>query len=101
LEDLAKRARGLQENSPTGSLQSLRTVLTALVLSASEAVELLPDEPASAVGDHSAFDRSLGAVGAYLVHSGELAQVPLGQLIADHFARDEAELAEPARRSSG
>jgi hypothetical protein len=95
LSELAERAKALEDHSHTGSLQSTRTVLTALVLSATEALEHLNGE---AHADPSpALERSVGAIGAYLVHVCSLKELPLGRLISDHFDQGEVDAGPPRR----
>jgi hypothetical protein len=95
LSDLAERAKALEDQSRTGSLRSTPTVLTALVLSATEALEHLQAEAGG--GPSPALERSIGAIGAYLVHVCSLEELPLGRLISDHFDQGEVD-AEPSRR---
>jgi hypothetical protein len=97
LKELAQRADTLETDSPTGSLQSTRTVLTALLLSATEALEHLSGE--SRADRSPAFEHSIAAIGAYLIHACNLEHLPLGRLIAARFDEDEAEAAVPRYRS--
>jgi hypothetical protein len=97
LVDLARRAEALEANSPTGSLQSTRTVLTALVLSATEALEHLPGEESDANGSVF-FEHSMAAVGAYLIHVCNLERLSLGRLVAARLDEDESEVFTVHRR---
>jgi hypothetical protein len=99
LPELAKRAELLEAESRTGSLRSTRTVLTALLLSATEALEHLSDDPQTRPS--LAFESSIAAVGAYLVHACSLEDLPLGQLISSRFDQDAADAAPPQRYGHG
>jgi hypothetical protein len=90
IEELTQCAHTLERESVTGSLRSTRTVLMALLLCATEALELLPEDPHPEPPSR-AFEESVGAVGAYLFHVCSLQQLSLGQLVATRFAEDGAD----------
>jgi len=95
LAELSARASRLQEQSHTGSLRSLHTVLLSLILSADEALDQVEDE-SNAPFRAAALGQSLGAVGAYLVHACELTKMQLGELISAQYEKEELELPKRA-----
>jgi len=68
----------------------------ALLLSADEALDRLPAGSGEAPAG-PALARSIGAIGTYLLHACALANLQLGEVVAEHLEREEGDLPEAAR----